>query len=42
MKYEAPICELVKIDDLDIIRTSGAEDDGTDTPFIDLGVTIGG
>ena len=42
MKYEAPICELVKIDDLDIIRTSGAEDEGTDTPIIDLGISIGG
>lgn len=42
MKYEAPICELVKIDELDIIRTSGAaDDDGTDTPFIDIGVSVG-
>ncbi len=42
MKYEAPMCELVKIDNLDIIRTSGAEDAGTDTPFIDLDVSING
>ena len=41
MKYEAPICELVKIDELDIIRTSGADDEGTDTPFIDIGSSLG-
>ena len=41
MKYEAPICELVKIDELDIIRTSGADDEGTDTPFIDIGISVG-
>lgn len=42
MKYEAPLCELVKINDLDIIRTSPDNDDGTDTPFVDVGISIGG
>ncbi len=28
MNYEAPICEVVRIQDVDIIRTS-------DTPFMD-------
>ena len=41
MKYEAPICELIKINNLDIIRTSGASDDGDDTPFVDVDVSIG-
>ena len=30
MKYEAPICEVVKIEDIDIIRTSTG-----DTPWVD-------
>lgn len=41
MKYEAPICELVKLNNLDIICTSGADDEGTDTPFVDLDVSFG-
>jgi len=41
MKYEAPICELVRIDDIDIIRTSGADDEGSETPFIEVGISIG-
>ncbi len=31
MNYEAPICEVVRINDLDIIRTSTG-----DTPWVDL------
>ena len=41
MKYEAPVCEIEKIDGIDIISTSGAESDGTDTPFIDVEVSMG-
>lgn len=42
MKYEAPKCELVRIDVVDIIHTSGAaEDDGTETPFVDVEISIG-
>ena len=41
MKYEAPICELVRIDDIDIIRTSGADEAGSETPFIEVGISIG-
>ncbi len=34
MKYEAPICEIVRIDTVDIIRTSGPDDTAAgDTPF---------
>ena len=37
MKYEAPICELLKITSVDIIRTSGADDDNdeNESPFVD-------
>ena len=42
MKYEAPICELFEVDNVDVIRTSGGEDEGTDTPFIDVGISLGG
>lgn len=31
MKYEAPICEVVRIDDVDIIRTSRG-----DTPVVGI------
>ena len=41
MKYEAPICELVKIEVVDIIRTSGGINDGTDTPFVDVEISVG-
>ena len=34
MKYEAPICEVVRIDSVDIIRTSGPDDTPAgDTPM---------
>ncbi|MBQ9069765.1 MAG: hypothetical protein IJY23_00255 [Clostridia bacterium] len=45
MKYEAPICDLIKINNLDIIRTSGADEgsDETDSPMIPMpgGLTLG-
>ena len=34
MKYEAPICEVVRINDADIIRTSFGLGDENDTPDI--------
>ena len=37
MKYETPICELVKISAIDIISTSGADDNdqnNDDAPLI--------
>ena len=41
MKYEAPICDLIKLNNLDVIRTSGAGEgnDETDSPLWG-GVTI--
>ena len=39
MKYETPKCEIIKIDNVDIIRTSGfSDDDGGigDVPAIDI------
>ena len=39
MKYEAPICEIVRIKSLDIIATSGGWSDDTesgDTPPIGI------
>ena len=39
MKYEAPNCDVIKIDNVDIIRTSGFSDNdsGTgDVPPIDI------
>ena len=39
MKYETPKCEIIKIESVDIIRTSGFKDDdgGTgDVPPIDI------
>ena len=41
MKYEAPICDFIKLNNLDLIRTSGATEDGdeSDSPWMD-GVTV--
>lgn len=37
MKYEAPICEVLKINSVDIIRTSGPDDtEGGDTPMLPM------
>lgn len=39
MKYETPICEIIKMDNVDIICTSGFKDDDGgigDVPAIDI------
>jgi hypothetical protein len=37
MKYEAPICEVLKIESVDIIRTSGPDETpGGDTPMMPM------
>jgi hypothetical protein len=37
MKYEAPICEILRINNIDIIRTSGPDDTETgDTPMMPI------
>ena len=39
MKYESPNCDIIKIDNVDIIRTSGFSDDDHgvgDVPPIDI------